>query len=100
MNNITTFSFPSLTDDDGDGASLVSLTLGTASSFITVSYPNLRINPSSLASVGTYSVTISVTDDNPYPKSAKYTLKINVLACNNSSSSNTFGLNLGGKGSF
>ena len=100
MNNKTTFSFPSLTDDDGDDASMVSLNLGTASTFITANYPNLNINPTTSSNIGNYSVTVTVTDDNSSPKSAKYTLKINVLPDSTSSSSSSLGSNVGSSASF
>lgn len=62
------YSLGTITDVDLDGYS-VSANLGSASSFITFSNPSFNIAP--LASnTGTFTITVTLTDDNPAPLSA------------------------------
>jgi len=81
---------PSISDPDGDGWS-VSTNMGSASSFIQYSSGTFTIAPT-VGNVGTFAISVTVTDNNPVPLSSQYTFTVTVSSAStttNSSSSNS-----------
>ena len=76
-----TFKFPSLLDPDpGDSGVMSPLSLGTASAFITGKYPNLFLKPTKASDVGTFPITVTVSDNNKISLSATYTFQVTVTS--------------------
>ena len=75
--DIKKITLPDLTDDDNDGYIIVSVSLGSASSFIKGTFPSYTISPSSF-NTGRFPVTIKVKDDNLNPLTATYTFYVTV----------------------
>jgi hypothetical protein len=74
-----TFKFPSLLDPDpGDSEVISSLSLGTASAFISGKFPNLFLKPTKTSDLGTFPITLTVRDDNKISISATYTFQVTV----------------------
>jgi hypothetical protein len=65
-------------DDDGDGYSITAEFSDNSGTFISLSYPYLLINALSLLRAGSYTVRITITDDNAIPVSTNYTITINI----------------------
>eukprot|EP00347_Sterkiella_histriomuscorum_P018561 403345047 len=71
------YTFPDIIDRDGDEIDQVQIDFGQAATFITGSYPELLISPN-LQTLGTFILSISVSDLSLEPKSATYNLKVTV----------------------
>jgi hypothetical protein len=55
--------------DKDDKWILSSLDLADASSFINASFPKLSIGPTFDTAIKTFTIAVTLIDDNPYPKS-------------------------------
>ena len=74
-----TYSFPPILDPDLDDTwKLSKLELADASGFVTETFPLLTLNPVADTPAKTYSISVTLTDDNPTPQLASYTLLVTV----------------------
>lgn len=76
------WKLPSYSDPDAplDKVS-ASVDLGSASAFISGTFPTYTIKPTSNTDhVGTFPITITLKDDNPISQSTQYTVKVQVTA--------------------
>jgi hypothetical protein len=72
------FKFPPMIDPDkGDTGMFVSMNLGSASSFVTGSFPNLMIAPKrDPLDVGSFPISITIKDNNKLSLTATYSFNI------------------------
>lgn len=76
------FKFPTIVDPDaGDSGSFVSLNLGTASAFITGTYPTLVIAPTKEPlHVGTFPISVTIKDTNSASATSKFQVIVQGVA--------------------
>jgi hypothetical protein len=72
------YSLPDSSDAEGDNV-VMTVSLGSASTFVSYSNGKFTISPKASAASGTYTVTVKLTDDNDDPKTTSYTFKIKVI---------------------
>jgi hypothetical protein len=84
------WKLPSYSDPDSADKVSADVTLGSASSFLTGSFPSFTIKPTSNTDhVGTFPITITLKDDNPTSQSTTYTVNLVVSAGAESSTNST-----------